>query len=84
MDEYRGRHQGYDRREQQHHHRESVTHHIEPEPIRGGFIPGLGIGGDFLDEYLPIILIILGAIGLYLMLGKNGGGLNGLLGGFLK
>ena len=90
MDEYRGRHHGYDRREDhQHHHHEEPAHaHVHAEHVSpaAGIFPGLGIGGDFLDEYLPIILIILGAVGVYLLLNKNGGlgGLGGLLGGFLK
>lgn len=85
MDEYRGRYQGYERREE-HHHEEPTAHYAEPEPAPAprGILPGLGIGGDFLDEYLPILLIILGALGIYLMLGKNGGGIGGLLSGFLK
>ena len=81
MDEYRGRHQGYDRGEPHHHHEEPVHCHAEPGGSVGGILPGLGIGGDFLEEYLPIILIILGAIGVYLLLGKNNNGLGGILGG---
>jgi len=82
MDEYRGRYQGYDR--EQHHHSEPAAHHPEPESPRRGIIPSLGIGGDFLDDYLPILLVILGAVGVYLLLSKNGGGFSGLLDGFLK
>ena len=82
MEEYRGRYHEFDRGEH-HHHGEAAPPCGEPVRPLGGIIPGLGINGDFLDEYLPIILIILGAIGIYLLLGKNNG-LGGLLGGFLK
>ena len=83
MDEYRGRYHGHDRGEH-HHHDEPVHAHVEPRSPVGGILPGLGISGEFLEEYLPIILIILGAIGVYLLLGKNNNGLGGLLGGILK
>ena len=94
MDEYRGRYEAYGRREHQHHpQREEPppahfseappTHPPETAPQQG-LLEGFGIGNDFLDEYLPILLILLGALGIYLLLGKQNNGLGGLLGGFLK
>ena len=81
MDEHRGRH-GRGHHEHHEHHHEPEFHQ---EPPPRGLLGGLGIGGDWLDDYLPIILIILGIVGVYLWIGKQGeGGLGGLLGGFLK
>jgi len=91
MDEYRGRYEAYGRREQsagqqEHHHRqeEPPVPHLEPTPSRGGLLSNFGIGGGVLEDYLPILLILLGAVGVYLWLDKQEGGLGGLLGGFLK
>jgi len=94
MDEYRGRYEAYGRREHHHHpHREepSPTHFSEAPPVHPpevtpshGLLESFGIGNDFLDEYLPILLILLGALGVYLLLGRQNNGLGGLLGGFLK
>jgi len=81
MDEHRARHETHSRR--MHHE----PHHHEPEPDHGaprGLLGGLGIGGDWLDDYLPILLIILGLVGVYLWVGKREDGLGGLLGGFFK
>jgi len=109
MDEYRGRYEAHYRREQQqqqdHHaqpdHHEDGHHYQEPPPPvlesgpppSRGFLGNFGFGDGF-DDYLPIILILLGAVGVYLWLGKQEGGplgglgglgsLGGLLGGFLK
>jgi len=84
MDEYRGRFAGHN------HHREPPQHHPEPPPEAiaeppspKGLLGNFGIGGDFLGEYLPILLILLGAIGVYLMIGK-GDGIGGLLGGLFS
>ena len=91
MDEYRGRYEAYGRREQSaqephaHHHRqeEAPVPHLEPAPSKG-LLSSFGIGGGVLDDYLPILLILLGAVGVYLWLDRQEGGLGGLLGGFLK
>ena len=91
MDEYRGRYEAYGRREayphpyDQQEPPEPPPPLLEPDPpAPRGLLGNFGIGGDLLDEYLPILLILLGAVGVYLWLGKQGGGLGGLLGGFLK
>ncbi|MCL2564115.1 MAG: hypothetical protein FWE08_08820 [Oscillospiraceae bacterium] len=81
MDEYRGRYEAY----HNHQHREEQEEpipHMEPTPPQG-MLSRFGLG-DGLDDYLPILLILLGAVGVYLWLGKQGGGLGGLLGGFMK
>lgn len=84
MDEYRGRFATHNN------HREPPPHPEppppEPPPLpppTKGLLGNFGIGGDFLGEYLPILLILLGLVGVYLMFGK-GDGLGGLLGGFLS
>ncbi|MCL2843236.1 MAG: hypothetical protein FWE28_07205 [Oscillospiraceae bacterium] len=83
MDEYRGRFANHN------HHREPPQQPQPPppephiEPSSKGLLGNFGIGGDFLGEYLPILLIILGAVGVYLMLGK-GDGLGSLLGGLFS
>ena len=80
MDEHRGRHEAYARRDQ-HHRGEPPPPIYPPEPAPSqGLLDSFGIGGEFLEEYLPILLILLGALGVYLLLGKQGG----ILGGFLK
>ena len=92
MDEYRGRYAAYGRQEEappHHHHAPPPPQqepHYEPEPQKS-FFPGLGalgLGGDLLGDYLPILLVILVLVGLYLFLGKGDFGLGSLLGGFLK
>ena len=86
MDEYRGRYAAYGGRgyhEQQHYEEHPpAAHTTEATPLRGA-LESFGIGGDWLEEYLPILLILLGAVGVYLWLDKQNGGLSGLLGGFL-
>ena len=98
MDEYRGRYAGYNRQEQhQHHQSQEMPRHeeptpvlpLEPEPPRG-LLGSFGFGDGF-DDYLPILLILIGAVGVYLWLGKQDGGplgglggLGGMLGGFFK
>jgi len=91
MDEYRGRYEAYGRREQQQQEYQQQHQHHEspPEPSCGpgpprGILESFGIGGDWLDDYLPILLILLGLLGLYLLLGKQNEGLGGLLGSFLR
>jgi len=84
MDEYRGRYGAYHRGEP---HPPAGGDHEPPplpppEPSRG-FLGQFGLGNG-LDEYLPILLILLGAVGVYLWLDKQNGGLGGLLGGFMK
>ena len=86
MDEFRNRHAPFGRQ---------APHQAEPPPgqpaepcleqeARHGFLPGFALGFDWLEDYFPILLILLVAVGLYFWLGKQGGGLGGLLGGFLK
>jgi len=87
MDEYRNRYETYNRREphqsaQQEYEEPPPVLPLEPVPPRG-LLAQFGIG-DGLDDYLPILLILLGAVGVYLWLGKQGGGLGGLLSGFMK
>jgi len=90
MDEYRGRYETYGRREhQQQYHQEPSpepppSHHQESGSPQGGLLESFGIGNDWLDEYLPVLLILLGALGVYLWLGKQNGGVASLLNGFLK
>jgi len=89
MDEYRGRFANYDRREP------SKEHHPPPEPPppaepyiepvlpASGLLHSFGIGSDFLGSYMPILLLVVGAVVLYLMVGKLdlfGGLLGGILG----
>ena len=88
MDEYRGRYEAYGRREQsaqqqEHHQQQAETPppRLEPAPSKG-LLSSFGIGGGALDDYLPILLILLGAVGVYLWLDKQEGGLGGLLGKF--
>ena len=89
MDEYRGRYAGYTRESKPHPQypqepSEPMPPFPEPEsPAPRGILGNLGIGGDLLDDYLPILLILLGAVGVYLLLDKRGEGPGGLL-GFLK
>jgi len=80
MDEYRA----FNRRAPHHPDPPSQEPVCEPEPHRG-LIPGPGLLGlDRLEDYLPILLVIVVLVGLYLWLGKQEGGIGGLLGGFLK
>jgi len=90
MDEYRGRVDAYHRRgreetydHQPHYYEEPPPPPLEPERAPGP-LAAFGIGNDWLDEYLPILLILLGALGVYLWMDRQGGSLGGLLGGFLK
>ena len=86
MDEYRGQYGRYDNQEQHH-----QQHPIEPEPHMDsapagvlGLFPQFGAISGLMGEYLPFIIIAVVLVGLYLWFGKSGGGLGGLLGGFLK
>ena len=89
MDEYRGRTDAYHRRWQEHSH---PPHYQEEPPapplsepdLPRGPLSSFGIESDWLEEYLPILLILIGALGVYLWMDRQGGSLGGLLGGFLK
>jgi len=89
MDEYRGRSDAYHRRWQEHPHHPHTQEEppapppCEPELPRGP-LSNFGIESDWLEEYLPILLILIGALGVYLWMARQGSSLGGLLGGFLK
>ena len=83
MDEYRGRYEAYGRRGQRQHQEEYPPVHAREAEAPQGVLESFGIGGDWLEEYLPVLLILLGAVGVYLWLGKQNEGLGGLLGGLL-
>ena len=83
MDEYRSRYETGGRHEP--HPPPCETCHDAPPPVPPprGLLGQFGLPGG-LGEYLPILLILLGALGVYLWLDKQNMGLGGLLGGFMK
>ena len=87
MDEYRGRYEAYGGRgqpQQQPYHEDYPPAQAPESAPPRGLLENFGVGGDWLEEYLPVLLILLGAVGVYLWLGKQNEGLGGLLNGFLK
>lgn len=83
MDEYRDR---YDLHGQHHphHHGQHPEHHEPPHhPPTDGAGPAFGLLGDgLLGEHLPLILLIVGAVLVYLLFLRDGG-IGGMLGGIL-
>jgi len=85
MDEYRRRHETFGRQQAPQIEPEPIPEqHHEPTPTRGLFPGFLPIGGDWLEGYFPILLVLVVVVGLYFWLGRQDGGIGGLLGGFLK
>ena len=65
-------------------HHEAHHHHAEGHVVQGeggGILHNFGLGA--FEEYLPMVLIGLGILGVYLWLQKEEGGLAGIFGRFL-
>ena len=74
-----GGHHGGQEEMPHHHHHHAEGHVVETGG--GGILHSFGLGA--FEEYLPMVLIGLGILGVYLWLQKDEGGIGGIFGRFL-